>query len=1184
LETAKQKTVSRAADKAAASLLKVAGNGHAVSSRSSVNIQASLKVSHPKDPAEVEAVGTAKKVMRMSIPESTVSMVKSHSGAGVFREVKKDDKDKKIQRSQSAYLSRFAVNSISREAVKKDDSDKKKIQRFGASTYIARFAGTGIFRDAVKKEEKDKKVQRYAESLSREAVKKDDTEKKLQREAVKKEEKDKKIQRKIAGTTPDVGANVMADIQNAQAGGGPLPLSVRKFMEPRFNADFSTVKVHTDDKAAKMNRQVGAHAFALGNNIFFGKDKFKPETHDGKELIAHELTHTIQQSGATQNAPVQRAEDASVSQQSPAMVQRGLVSEVLDYFAEKAYLIPGYRMFCVIIGVNVINMSTVERSGANILRAIIEFIPGGALLTQALDNHGLLDKAGAWVDQQFRSLGMVGSSFKAALDQFIDSLGLSDVFHLGSVWDRAKRIFTEPVGRLIDFARGLLNGFIKLIKDAILRPLAGLAQNTRGWDLLCAVLGQNPITGDPVPRTADTLIGGFMKLIGQEEIWNNIKKANAIPRAWAWFQTALSGLMALVRSIPTRFIDGFRSLELMDIVVLPRAFLKIGAVFASFIGDFLSWAGGTIWSLLEIIFAVVAPGVMPYLKKAQATFRTIIRNPVGFIGNLVRAAMLGFRQFAANFLTHLRNSLIQWLTGALPGVYIPTALNLREIIKFVLSVLGLTWANIREKLVRVMGETAVKAMETGFDIVVTLVTQGPAAAWEKIKETLSNLQQMVIDGVMEFVRSRIVQAAVTRLLSMLSPAGAFIQAIIAIYNTIMFFVERLRQIAQVAASFIDSISAIANGSLAAAANRVETTMAGLLTLVISFLARIAGLGRVSDAVMNIINRVRAPIDRALDRVVDWIVNMARRLGRFVRNTAASVVQWWRNRKSFTDNDGQSHNLYFQGEAVGARLMVASTVMEVSSAIALARTKSPNAAQTAAINEATRLKNEATTIIARLQTTAAGGYNPQDITDVNRVLNDLSNQMKIIVPLIAPPPATSPSTIGIAVGELISYNGRHWIVAAFDKSIQGLDTIKLKRLIPAIKSSNADGFLVSTFGRDLASGKVSVVNSKLTKRDLYMGATNPSVSAIKARMQSMGKFNPVTNQFKSRDGKWYPVSQGDKGHVIDASVWWNSNGRFKGPKAPEVRSFMTDADNYELEERSSNQSRGASSPNYLPPAI
>jgi Bacterial toxin 4 len=214
-------------------------------------------------------------------------------------------------------------------------------------------------------------------------------------------------------------------------------------------------------------------------------------------------------------------------------------------------------------------------------------------------------------------------------------------------------------------------------------------------------------------------------------------------------------------------------------------------------------------------------------------------------------------------------------------VYIPRGFNLREILKFVLSILGLTWANIRAKLVRATNEATVVALETGFDIVRTLVTEGPAAAWEKILEAVGNLRQMAIDAIMDFVKSRVVQAAVTRLLSMLSPAGAFIQAVIAIYNTIMFFVERLRQIAQVAASFIDAIATIAAGNIGPAANRVETTMAGLLTLVISFLARIAGLGRVADAVTGLIARIRAPIDRGLDRVVAWIVAQARRLGRFV---------------------------------------------------------------------------------------------------------------------------------------------------------------------------------------------------------------------------------------------------------------------------------------------------------------
>ncbi len=732
------------------------------------------------------------------------------------------------------------------------------------------------------------------------------------------------VARKAAGQPPDVTSNVAAEIAST-ASGSPLPPGVRRFMEPRFRADFGNVRVHVGERAAGLSRQLNAQAFTVGRQIFFGRGRFQPESEEGRELLAHELTHTIQQGAA-----VQRSADVPVTQQSPPQVQRLGLSDALDYFADRANNIPGFRMFTIILGVNPINMSRVERSAANILRAVIELLPGGALITQALDNHGVFDRVGNWAEQQIRTLGMTGSVIRQAIDRFLDSLSWRDIFNLGGVWERARRIFTEPIDRILSFARGLVTGIIGFIKDAILRPLARLAEGTRGYDLLKAVLGEDPVTGDPVPRNAETLIGGFMRLIGQEEIWQNIQRSNAVARAWAWFQGALSGLMDFVRQLPSLFVQAFRSLEIADIILVPRAFARIASVFGGFIGNFLSWAGNTIWNLLEIIFAVVAPNVMVYLRRAAGAFRTILRDPIGFVGNLVRAGLLGLRQFAAHFLSHLRDSLIGWLTGAMSGanVYIPQGLNLREILKFVLSVLGLTWQNIRGKLVRAIGETAVRVLETGFDIVVTLVTEGPAAAWQKILENLSNLRDMVMEQIMTFVRDRVVQAAITRLVTSLNPAGAFIQAIIAIYNTVMFFVERLRQIAQVAAAFIDSIAAIASGSLSAAADRVEQTMAGLLTLVISFLARIAGLGRVSDAVTNIINRVRQPIDRALDRVVDWIVATARRLGRMVSTAARNLLGQLFRRRAISGSQSHSTWLTPEGEPT-----VASQVMPLADRIA-----------------------------------------------------------------------------------------------------------------------------------------------------------------------------------------------------------------------------------------------------------
>jgi hypothetical protein len=717
-------------------------------------------------------------------------------------------------------------------------------------------------------------------------------------------------------------------------GGQPLQPGLQETFERSFGVGLGSVRVHQDTRAQSAAQNLSARAFTYGNAIFLGRN----ESSQDRALMGHEVAHVIQQQGTATiqkwsgsgsdhyeseahraSAAASRGDSFQVRERtSRPTVQRLGIQDALNFFADKANMIPGFRMLTLVIGVNPVNMSRVERTTANVLRAVVELIPMGGIISQVLDRYGIFDRAATFVNEQLITLGITGDSIRAAIMAFLNSLSWTDIFHLDDVWERAKHYLGDPISRIVTFVTNLAGAFLRLIREAVLRPLAELAKNTSGWDLLKAVLGQDPITGDPVPRTAETLIGGFMKLIGKEEVWENIKKGHAAERAWAWFQTALTELIGFVQAIPSLFIQALEELEFSDFLILPSAFVKVERVFGTFALKFIDWAGAQVLKLLQIIVEVVAPGVMPYIQKAAGAFKTIIQDPIGFIGNLVRAGKQGFLQFGSNFLGHLRNSLVQWLTGTLTGagVYIPQAFEIREIIKFVLSVLGLTWQNIRGKLVRVIGETAVHAMEVGFDLVVTLVRDGPAAAWEKIKEGISNLREMVMEQVMTFVRDRIVQAAITKLVTSLNPAGAFIQAIIAIYNTVMFFIERLQQIARVAMAFIDSIAAIAAGNISNAANRVEQTMAGLLTLVISFLARLVGLGEVSDAVVNIINRIRAPIDRALDRVIEWIVAMARKVGRFLTGESAADSDSSRAVKAAVAQEFSNKTLSTSSEEVG----------------------------------------------------------------------------------------------------------------------------------------------------------------------------------------------------------------------------------------------------------------------------
>lgn len=80
-----------------------------------------------------------------------------------------------------------------------------------------------------------------------------------------------------------------------QASGRPLDMHTRRFMEPRFGHDFSQVRIHTSPAAERAARTLDARAFCRGNDLFFAAGQYQPHSTDGRRLLAHELTHTLQQ-------------------------------------------------------------------------------------------------------------------------------------------------------------------------------------------------------------------------------------------------------------------------------------------------------------------------------------------------------------------------------------------------------------------------------------------------------------------------------------------------------------------------------------------------------------------------------------------------------------------------------------------------------------------------------------------------------------------------------------------------------------------------------------------------------------------------------------------------------------------------------------------------------------------------
>lgn len=114
------------------------------------------------------------------------------------------------------------------------------------------------------------------------------------------EEEEEKIQAKAnPGRTLIFSPHLQDHVSSLRGGGQPLPLSTRTFFEQQFGYDFREVRIHTDPNAAESAKFMHARAYTIGKNMAFAAGQYAPFTENGRRLLAHELTHVIQQSGAS---------------------------------------------------------------------------------------------------------------------------------------------------------------------------------------------------------------------------------------------------------------------------------------------------------------------------------------------------------------------------------------------------------------------------------------------------------------------------------------------------------------------------------------------------------------------------------------------------------------------------------------------------------------------------------------------------------------------------------------------------------------------------------------------------------------------------------------------------------------------------------------------------------------------
>ena len=173
---------------------------------------------------------------------------------------------------------------------------------FGESSHETFFhPATSIQRKCEKCKEDDKKVHRMTDQK--------EEEKKLQRQPDKKEE-EKKLQKKENDSSTHT---VINNYYSSISGGQNLPKDINQFYATKMGHDFSEVKIHTGKEAATSASEINARAYTTGNHIVFNEGEYNPSTHEGRKLLAHELTHVVQQKN-NDDGKIQRAVKFNVTQ------------------------------------------------------------------------------------------------------------------------------------------------------------------------------------------------------------------------------------------------------------------------------------------------------------------------------------------------------------------------------------------------------------------------------------------------------------------------------------------------------------------------------------------------------------------------------------------------------------------------------------------------------------------------------------------------------------------------------------------------------------------------------------------------------------------------------------------------------------------------------------------------------
>jgi len=424
-------------------------------------------------------------------------------------------------------------------------------------------------------------------------------------------------------------------------------------------------------------------------------------------------------------------------------------------------------------------------------------------------------------------------------------------------WVRnALQALTDTINSIFDAVRSAVTSIIDGVK-ALATTLIDAATSF--------IQGVIQAYGAFLSFAIDNLIGSVFPELAQE-------LTDFVDSAVEWAQGAIEHLATNLKTYVSSLLDTLTTILDGVLKLFQTAVnVQLGLAYAILTGD---WEDG-LKMALDAVLALAGIDTGEFyglLGTADDTIMHVLRNPGEFVSNAINAAGQGFQQFGGNFLTHVINGFTEWAFGASisVGLLMEQEWSARSVFGAAADLMGLSEPKLMEKAIEVVGQENVARFSWVWDFVDNAIQGGVIGLWDHVQENLGGMYEGVVDTIQNWLMVNIAQEAAIKLLSMFSPIGAIVQAVMTAWDVYVFLRDNIQEIYAVIQAFVTNFSELAMGNLTAAANGIEQGLASLIPITLDLLAQVFGLSGAQEKVYETVDGVRDVVDAGVTTFLEGL--------------------------------------------------------------------------------------------------------------------------------------------------------------------------------------------------------------------------------------------------------------------------------------------------------------------------